>query len=74
MSSIPPVQICFVRGDKLVARGVHDGPAMALSVVPEAVKVGAVGVEGRVLVDSVRGHFDGYSGGEVLSVGEGDAF
>ena len=76
MPPVPEHEVLLVGGDELVARVVRGSaaPAAAQVVVAQAVEGVAVGPQGRVAVDGVGGDFEDDAGGDVLAVGEGDAF
>jgi hypothetical protein len=74
VASIPKTEVLFVSCDELVARVVSGAALLAQFVGAEAVEGGRVRVGGRVVVDGVGGDFEGDASGDVLAVGEGEAF
>jgi len=74
MFSVPEAQIGFIRSDKLVASVLRGHAAVAKLVVPEAVKLVALGVVSRVQVDCLGRHFDEGAWRYELAVGKGKSF
>lgn len=74
MSAIPECQILLICSDELVARNIRRAALLPQLVGAEAVKCVAIGIVVRVLVYRVRWYFDGDACGDVLAVGEGEAF
>lgn len=74
MPPVPKRQVLLVRRDELVARVVRRAAAAAQVIVAQAVELVARRPQRGVAVDGLRGDFDDDAGGDVLAVGEGDAF
>jgi hypothetical protein len=74
VSAVSKCEVRFIRCDELVARIVRCATALTQLVGAEAVKSAGFGVEGWVRVDCVRGDFEQDACGNMLAIGECDAF
>jgi hypothetical protein len=74
VAAVPKRQVRFVGSHELVARVISRGAAFAELGVPETVEGGGGRVQRGVGVDGCRGDFEEDAGGDVLAVGEGEAF
>jgi hypothetical protein len=70
MPPVPKSKILLIRSDELVARVIRRTAVAAQLVMSEPVESRAIGVDGAVVVDGLRGHFDDDAGWDILAVGE----